>query len=253
MKNLPKGKLYGIGVGPGDPELIPLKSIKILQKVDVIFAAASTRNTYSRAVDIAKVFLPAGAELKLLSFPMTKDRREKSHAWQCHAETILAVLDNGKSAAFLTLGDPLTYSTYGYILKAIQAICPGALIETVPGIASYQAAAARVNIPLVAGEESLMVISGVEGGRLIRKYSPLVDNIIILKAYRNAADIATALDETGMIDTSIGISNCSRDNEEIISDLRDLPRKQPGYWTLIIAKKSRKESETAGRIQNRPW
>ena len=148
----------------------------------------------------------------------------------------------GKNAVFLTLGDPLTYATYGYVLKAIQTICPRAQIETIPGITSYQAAAARVNLPLVEGDESLTVVSGVKGGELIRQYAALADNMVILKAYRNTTDITKALDETGMLDNSVAISNCSLENEKIFDDIRDLPEKQPGYWTLIIAKKKQQDA-----------
>ena len=241
MKNIPKGKLYGIGVGPGDPELIPIKSINILKTANVIFAASSSKNPYSRAVDIARPFLPTTADIKLLAFPMTKNHMEKERAWQRNAETILSVLYNGGNAVFLTLGDPLTYATYGYVLKAIQAIYPLAQIETIPGITSYQAAAARVNLPLVEGDESLTVVSGVKGGELIRQYATLADNMIILKAYRNTVDITKALEEAGMIENSVAISNCSLENEKIFEDIRDLPEKQPGYWTLIIAKKKQQD------------
>lgn len=236
MKDQNHGTLYGVGVGPGDPELIPLKSIKVLNRVDVIFAAASTKNDHSRAVDIARPFIPCSARVELLSFPMSKDKQITKAAWERHARTILSTLKRGQNAAFLTLGDPLTYATYGYLLKTLRALAPDAPVVTVPGITSFQAAAARMNLPLVEGEESLLVVSGVEGGRQIRELSAVAENIVILKAYKNIKDITSALEETGRIGSSIGISNCSRDNEEVIPDVRRLNDMDPGYWTLIIAK-----------------
>jgi precorrin-2/cobalt-factor-2 C20-methyltransferase len=136
------GKLYGIGVGPGDPDLIPLKSVKILKQVDLIFAAASSKNNHSQAVNIASAHIPDSARVIILPFPMTQDMEEKKKAWEKNAATIIEVLEKGLHAAFLTLGDTMTYSTCGYIIQAVQALAPHIDIETIPGITSYQAAAA---------------------------------------------------------------------------------------------------------------
>jgi len=156
---LKTGTLYGIGVGPGDPELLTVKSVRIISEVDVVFAAASTKNNYSLAVNIAETYIPKKTTVQVLQFPMSKNQEETCKAWKTHADTIISVLEQGKNAVFLTLGDPMTYSTYGYILKNIQNIAPHIPITTIPGITSYQAAAACINTPLVEGEESLMVVS----------------------------------------------------------------------------------------------
>ena len=116
------GILYGIGVGPGEPDLITLKAAKILNQVDIVFAASSTKNTHSLAVNIAGPHIPENAEVKMLRFPMTRDKHETREAWQAHSQTIIAELEKGKNAAFLTLGDSLTYSTYGYVLKAYRNV-----------------------------------------------------------------------------------------------------------------------------------
>ena len=232
------GTLYGIGVGPGDPDLIPVKAVDILKNVDVIFAASSSKNSHSRAVNIARPYIPDSTRLHMLPFPMCKDKAEKAAAWKRHARSILSVLKDGLDAAFLTLGDPLTYATYGYILKSMQALAPDVRMVTVPGISSFQAAAARVNIPLVEGNESLTVVSGVEGGGCIRKLAAGGDNLVIMKAYKNVADITAALVESGRLDTSVGIVNCCLEDEEIIRDLRELSNNPPGYWTLILSKKN---------------
>ncbi|MGD9247909.1 MAG: precorrin-2 C(20)-methyltransferase [Desulfobacteraceae bacterium] len=237
-KKTEHGTLYGIGVGPGDPELIPVKAVEILKNVDVIFAAASSKNNHSRAVNIAGAYIPAATRLQILPFPMCKDEAEKAAAWKSHAGSILAVLQDGLDAAFLTLGDPLTYATYGYILKSMQALAPHVRMVTVPGISSFQAAAARVNIPLVEGNESLTVVSGIEGGDAIRKLETGVDNLVIMKAYKNVEDITAALAESGRVETSVAVVNCSMENEKIIEDVRELNSTPPGYWTLILSKKN---------------
>jgi precorrin-2/cobalt-factor-2 C20-methyltransferase len=232
------GTLYGIGVGPGDPDLIPLKSVNILKRVAVIFAASSTKNVHSHAVNIAAPHIPDTSEVRLLPFPMTKSQTEKEECWRAHATTIIEELEKGRDVAFLTLGDSMTYATYGYILKYVLALAPEAPVVTVPGITAYQAAAARVNRPLVEGEESLLILSGVEGGHRLRKLSETVDNVVFMKAYRNAGDISDALEEKHMLEQSVAVANCCMADEEVIADVKTLKHRKPGYWTLIFAKKS---------------
>jgi precorrin-2/cobalt-factor-2 C20-methyltransferase len=232
------GVLYGIGVGPGDPDLITLKAAKILGGIDIVFAAASTKNNHSLAVNIAKQHIPEKTAVKMLCFPMTRDKNETRKAWRQHAQTIIAEIEQGKSAAFLTLGDAMTYSTFGYIMKHVQHIAPHIDIQTVPGITSYQAAAARLNTPLVEGEESLMVVSGATGGNRLRELEGRPENVVFLKAYRNVKDIKAAIDESGTYHTSVGVKNCSHPNEEIIPDIEELSTRMPDYWTLIIAKQN---------------
>lgn len=229
------GKLFGIGVGPGDPELIPLKAVRILKFVDMVFTAASTKNDYSLAVDIAQSHIPAGTAIEKLSFPMSKDKSVMEAAWLRNARYIANALEAGRSAAFLTLGDPLTYSTYGYILRHLQAGWPHLDIHTVPGITSYQAAAAATNRPLVEGEESLMIMSGVNGGERFVRMTDKPDKVVFLKAYRNVAGICHALEDADMLAGSVAVTNCSQEDEKIYKDLKRLGEKQPNYWTLIIA------------------
>jgi precorrin-2/cobalt-factor-2 C20-methyltransferase len=232
------GTLYGIGVGPGDPELITMKAVKILREVDMVFAAASTKNHHSLAVDIARAHVPEKTIVKMLKFPMTRDPDQTRKAWQVHAQTIIAELQKGKNVAFLTLGDSLTYSTYGYILRYVQAMAPHLKIQTVPGITSYQAAAARLNTPLVEGEETLMVVSGAKGGDRLRALGGKPENVVFLKAYRNVRDIQTAVDEIGTYASCVGVAHCGQPGEEIIADIDELSRRSPDYWTLIIAKQN---------------
>lgn len=230
------GTLYGIGVGPGDPELITIKASKILNKVDVIFAAASTKNSYSLAVSIAKPHIPETTSVKMLSFPMTNDKEKTKKAWKDHADTIIKELELGKDVAFLTLGDCMTYSTYGYVLKHIRKMAPWMTVKNIPGITSYQAAASTLNTPLVEGEETLMVVSGAEGGEHLRRLSIKPECVVFLKAYKNVEDINSALNETGVYESRVGVINCGHQEEEIITDIEMLGKRKPDYWTLILAK-----------------
>ena len=230
------GKLFGVGVGPGDPELLTIKAVRVIKEADIIFTAASTKNRYSLAVEIATPYISPTTRIEKLSFPMTKDEKEVETAWIHNAKQIAEQLKKGKNAVFLTLGDPTTYSTFGYILKKMECIMPQADIETIPGITSFHAASARLNKILVEGEESLLITSGAFGGEQIRKNSG-VENVAIVKAYKNIKDINSALKETGFDNKAVAVSKCGRENEQIIKNIHELETKKPDYWTLILASK----------------
>ncbi len=230
------GKLYGVGVGPGDPELVTVKAVRIIKEADIIFTAASTKNSYSLAIDIASAYVSDSVTIERLYFPMTKDVKEVETAWINNAKQIAESLKQGKNAVFLTLGDPTTYSTFGYILKKMACVMPEAEIETIPGITSFHAASARLNRILVEGEESLLVTSGAYGGDSIRNIEG-VENVAIVKAYKSIKDINKALREKGLDEKCVAVSKCGRKNEEIIESIDQLENRDPDYWTLILASK----------------
>jgi precorrin-2/cobalt-factor-2 C20-methyltransferase len=233
------GILYGLGVGPGDPELITLKAARILNSADVVYAAASSKNSYSLAVNIARPHIPDLTPIEQLRFPMTKDRRVMEDAWRKNARILIEALEQEKIVAFLTLGDSMTYSTYGYILRYVQHLAPHIPVISVPGITAFQASAACLNKPLVEGQEALLVVSGVNGGNCIRKFPHKPENIVFMKAYRNIDDIYSALEESGLLEKSVAVQNCGLPDQEIVNDVAALKQAHPNYWTLILTKQNR--------------
>ena len=154
-----EGTLYGIGVGPGDPELMTLKSIRIINECDVLFLPAKSRNDCI-AYKIASQAI-SGLDAKeyiCREFPMTRDES----IMRAEHEEILALLkyelDKGRKIAFLTIGDPSIYSTYAYMQTRL--IRKGYKVETISGVTSFCAAAARLGIPLANGTEDIHIISG---------------------------------------------------------------------------------------------
>jgi precorrin-2/cobalt-factor-2 C20-methyltransferase len=229
------GTLYGIGVGPGDPELITLKAVKILAQVDVVYAASSTKNTYSLAISVARPYIPETAEIRYLGFPMSRDPQVMKTAWEKNARMVAQTLVSGKNAAFLTLGDCMTYSTYTYLARHLRRIAPEAKTVAIPGITSYLAAAARLQRPLAEGEESLLIVSGCRGGGKLRQMGPYAENVVFLKAYKNAADITQAINEQGWNENSVGVVSCGLPEERIIEDITEFETASPDYWTLIFS------------------
>lgn len=229
------GTLYGIGVGPGDPELLTLKAVAVLNSVGCVFAAGSTQNTHSISWEIAQPHIKTTTDMVRLSFPMSKGRERRRQAYEEGAAKIIEFLATGRDAAFLTLGDPLTYSTFIYLSRAVLAEYPKARVEVVPGITSYQVAAANMGWPLVEAEESLMIVSGARGGERLRVAAGLVENIVIVKAYRQFEKIKETLQELGLLDRAILVSRAGLTREKFVCNLAD-QTEPPPYLSLILVK-----------------
>jgi len=231
------GTLYGIGVGPGDPDLITVRAVKILRQVSVVFAASSTKNTYSLAKGIVSTHLKKGALVHILGFPMTRDREVLEGAWKENARRVVDVLEKGKNAAFITLGDPLTYSTFGYLMQIIREHYPEIPIEVVPGITSYHAGAAAAALTLAEAEESFTVISGALGPEKLKELVSHTDNVVMLKAYKRFDEIKETLTHLELGERSVLISRCGLKDEEISRASRYAGKSHPPYLSLLIIKK----------------
>ena len=230
------GTLYGIGVGPGDPELLTIQAARILGRVSTVFAAASTRNDSSLALDIARPHLRDDAQVACLGFPMTRDKAQLQQAWKENARSVLDVLQQGRDAAFLTLGDPLLYSTFIYLKRTVESLVPDTPIRSVPGITSYQAAAARTGTVLAESGQNLLVLSGVSGTEELRRHLECADNAAVLKAYRNFGEIRALVRELGLDQTSQLVTRLGLEGEAVYQDLDQAPD-QPHYFSLLLVKK----------------
>ena len=216
--------------------MITVRALETLRQVSVIFAACSPKNDYSRAYDVVKEYLAPEAEVRALKFPMTKRRDTRSEAWKRNAREVLEVLDRGSDAAFITIGDPLTYSTYGYLIGAMLEADPGVNIMTIPGITSYNAAAARLNLPLVENEESLLVLSGIADPKKVPQMIELGRNVVILKTYRDFDSIVDQLERMNPKVKTFAVSNCGMAEEFIYEDVVALKGKKMPYLSMIIVK-----------------
>ncbi|WP_419787442.1 precorrin-2 C(20)-methyltransferase [Pseudodesulfovibrio sp.] len=231
-----KGILYGIGVGPGDPELLTLKAVRALGEVDVIFAAASTKNDYSTALSIAQPHLRADVRIEQLGFPMTKDKDALEEAWRENARIVHEVLDQGLNGAFITLGDPLTYSTYGYLQRTLLEMDHNVRLQAIPGITSFHAAAARIGLVLAESSESLLITSGVADPEVLERQLDVADNAVILKAYKNFEEIRATLKRLRLGDKTVLVSRLGMEGESILMDINDAPSR-PHYFSLALVKK----------------
>lgn len=218
-------KLYGIGVGPGDKELITLKAIKIIENCDVIVTPSSMAKGKSIALEIAESYIKEGIEVIIKHFPMGGEEQEEK-IYEAF-KTIEEKLKEGKKVAFLTIGDPFVYSTYIYLLKYIEE--QGYDTETVPGITSFCACASLVKQPLVIGNEPLLILPGDKVENIKdEKY------VVIMKVYKIEEKILNTLEDKGF--KYVYIKRAGREGQEIIYD-RDEILKNRDYMSLIIANK----------------
>lgn len=228
------GTLYGIGVGPGSPDLLTLRAINVLRGVDIILAAASPRNEDSLALSIAAPHLPPATETLRLDFPMTHDRDALRDAWEENAAKVAELLMSGKNAAFLTLGDPLIYSTFGYLLQTLAGKHPDLPVEVVPGITSFQEAAAKSKTILCEGRENLLLVAGVNDPERLDQALAAADSAVILKAYKNSAAVHAALAKAGKNGETLFASRLGLPGECLLRGLENAPQ-DPPYLSLLLA------------------
>ena len=243
---MPKlGKLFGVGGGPGDPELISLKAVKVLNSVSVVYCASSTKNSYSLAREIVSPHLRRGVPLVRLYFPMTHEKKRLQEAWCRNAYEIFQTLKDGNDAAFVTLGDPMIYSTFGYIMYALKEIAPEVEISIIPGISSFQAAAAATKCVLAEAEESFAVISGTRGAEKLREVTEFADRVIMLKVYKHYKEILKTLKRLNLSNNSVLVIRCGLKDEKIIRELESFSDATPPYLSLLIIKKERLKGKAA--------
>lgn len=234
------GILYGVGVGPGDPELLTLRAVRVLNEVQVLFAAASPKNEDSLALSIAAPHLRSGVEVRRLDFPMTRDREILGAAWERNAGTVLDVLRSGRDGAFLTLGDPLIYSTFGYLMRAVLGMDQDIEVRVVPGVTSFQEAAARSRTVLCQGAENLLLLSGINGAQRLDQALAVADSAVILKAYKNSSEIAVVAARSGRADQALFASRLGLEGEVLEQGCNAL-HGTPHYLSLLLLPPDRKE------------
>jgi precorrin-2/cobalt-factor-2 C20-methyltransferase len=234
-----KGKFYGIGVGPGSPDLLTLKAADLLRRVPVIFVPVKASGESSSAMKIIAPFLDLldGQEIQELVFPMTRSFLDLKEGWKLAAEDVLTVLDEGKDAAFITLGDSVLYSTYAYLLDALLELEPDLAVETIPGITSFSAAAALFNRALACGKESLAVVPATRGVEFLKNVLGSFENVVLLKVASVLDDVLDILKELDRLDEAVFISRCGMPGQVMLDNLA-LPGEIPrDYFSLILVGK----------------
>ncbi len=231
------GTLYGIGVGPGDPELLTLKAHRILREADVIFCPEKESGSGSFAFEIIQGFLKdSAAEVVNLVYPMHYHGGRLREMWKKNADLIAGCLEGGRTGVFITLGDPSVYSTFMYTLPYIEEA--GVEVEMIPGVPSFCAAANSAKIPLTAWNEDLVVApvrknSSGELGKILREH----DNVVLMKPSANRQALLQALEENHLEDSFVLITKAGTGEEQQITDFEQLKQYEIPYLSTVIIKK----------------
>ena len=229
------GIFYGIGVGPGDPELLTVKAINAIKAADVLIAPKTEKKEGSVALSIAKSYLRSDIEIVYQVFPMVKNFADSTDAWEANKKEILSLLEQGKNVAFLTLGDPMFYSTYIYVYRLLKD--EDVKIVTIPGIPAFCAIGSQAGIPIVEGNDVLSIIPATASPEKIEKAIANCDNAVLMKVYKNFPEIADVLDKHDMAKNAVMLSRCGLPDEERIDDIMTQKDKKVNYLSTILTRK----------------
>ncbi len=228
------GILYGVGVGPGDPEEMTLKAVRILKECNLLILPESPKEKcISYQIAIQSVPELQEKELIELSIPMTRNQEQLQDAYTESFKKIEPFLKAGRKAAFLTIGDPTVYSTFQRL--QLTAIKKGYRIGIISGITSFCASAAALNISLTKGNEEMHILPGrqVEGQKVLNGTE------VYMKSGREISRLKKTLqdrlDNGEMLDV-YGVSNCGLPNQNIAGSIKEIPE-ESGYLTTVIVKK----------------
>jgi precorrin-2/cobalt-factor-2 C20-methyltransferase len=233
------GKLYGIGIGTGDPELLTLKAKRILEELDCLIIPKSKEEKRSLAYSIVSQVVNKQWEIIDLILPMTKDKDRLNSCWSQAASQIIKILEIGKDVGFITLGDPSIFSTFGYILEQVKKMNPETQVEVIPGISAINSIAARIGQPLVQGEENLVIIPALKDFRL-EQLNGVFDNLVLMKAGGQMARIIEWVDSQPKPLNTFFVSRCGFEDEVCTDNLKSIAGRDLDYLSTVIIK-SKKE------------
>ncbi|MDD4601345.1 Cobalt-precorrin-2 C(20)-methyltransferase [bioreactor metagenome] len=232
------GIFYGVGVGPGDPSLLTLKAINVINEADVIIAPKTEKKEDSLALTIAKPFLKKDVDVVKLVFPMVSDSETLSEAWDANKGIILDLLKKGKNVVFLTLGDPMFYSTYIYVYRLLENC--GYPIETIPGVTAFCAIGSRLGYPLVEGDDVLSIIPATMEDAKLDKVLAASDNIVLMKVYKNFPQLLEKLEQHGLAEHAVMTSRCGLGDEQVVDNFNNIDKGyQPNYLSTIVSRRTR--------------
>ena len=238
-------KLYCVGCGPGDPELLTVRAVNLIKSAEVIFAPTAREGKPSIALSVVEQYVGKTAKTASLVFPMVKDRESLKDYWRRNADEIAAAVRSGKKVVYLTVGDPALYSTWIYIHRELKRSHPDVEVEIVPGVASLFAIANKAGISLAEGDETVAIVPACYDMERVRRTAGACDTVIFLKDGRYFDSVIEMLGEAGFPDdATIAIAQDISAPEGEILEVTKLAdqrgRKGPAekYFSIMVAKKN---------------
>ena len=227
------GKLYGIGVGTGDPELITLKGLRLLKSVPVVAFPAGLAGI-GIAEQIVKEWLHPDQVRLALNFPYVQDAAVLAEAWQTAAVQVWHHLTQGHDVAFVSEGDVSFYSTFTYLAQTLQQLHPEVEVQTTPGICSPLAAAAALGIPLTIRDQRLAILPALYAVANLETAIATADVVVLLKVSSVYEQVWAVLKQHGLLRHSYVVERATLPEQIIYADLSDRPKLKLPYFSLLI-------------------
>ncbi|MEV7690016.1 precorrin-2 C(20)-methyltransferase [Streptomyces bungoensis] len=228
-------RLVGVGVGPGDPELVTVKGVNALRAAEVVVVPVMDTGERGRAEATVLHYVP-GEKIVRVVFALNErtDRARREAAWDAAGSEVAALLERHGSVAFATIGDPNVYSTFTYLAHTVAGLVPGVAVETVPGITAMQDLAARSGAVLTEGTEPLTLVPVTAGSAVLRQALAGPGTVVAYKFGRQAAEVAEALRETGRVGGAVWGSALGLP-EESVRPAAELDGAPLPYLSTLIA------------------
>ncbi len=243
MSKSTAGRLFGVSLGPGDPGLMTRRAFELLQRHDAHWTYPVRRKgSESHALQIA---LASGLELPPeytpLIFPMTHDQEILAGYWLRAAEVVLAHLRTGQDVLFLVEGDASTYSTFGHLARTVLALDSTVTVETVPGVPSFNAVAARLGMPLADTDETMAIIPAGYGIAMIERLLDDFDTLVLLKVKPLLDEVLDLLERRGLLPNAAFVEKAGTEVERIERDVARLRGEKVNYLSLLLVKNPRRQ------------
>ena len=228
------GKLYGVSVGTGDPELITVKGLRILQSSQIVAFPKGINNRPGIAQNIISSWLQPHQQTLPLEFPYVQDIQSLQIAWKKAAQEVWHYLQQGIDITFACLGDISFYSTFTYLAQALQQLDPEAKIETVPGVCSPMAIASVLKIPLTVNHQRLVIIPAIYSVEELEKTLDWAEVVILLKISSVYEQVWQILQRRNLLLTSYIVEKVTFPEQKIYRDLHNYPQLDLSYFSIML-------------------
>ncbi len=238
-KKINKGTLYAVGIGPGDPELLTLKAVRLIKDNDLILVPKGKEDGESLALNIVRQSVELdGKELREIHFPMTKGGKGSQRDLLLpEARKLLSDMDAGRDAVFITLGDPMLYSTFFHLLDAVSSIDEDVRVLLVPGVSSVMAACAATGQALALSSDKVAIIPAIykEGKEGLRHALLEFDTVVLMKTHRVMDDVKGQLRDMGLMESAWYVARAGQP-EEVVKPLSEVSDDDLDYFSIVIVK-----------------
>jgi precorrin-2/cobalt-factor-2 C20-methyltransferase len=232
------GRLIGVGVGPGDPELLTLKGLYTLREADEVFVPVGDTGEVGRAERVVQAHLEPGRARRLL-FALSDDPAARAQNWERAAREVSEPLRRGETCAFATIGDPNVYSTFTYLARTVKQYVPEIEVETVPGVTAMQDLAARSGTVLLEGDERLALLPFTAGENPLQNALSGFETVVCYKGGSRLREVLEIAEEAGRLEDATYGSRLGMEGEEIVPAFQMVGREGLYLSTLIFTSKGR--------------